>query len=100
MPFPGMDSYAAKQMAALQATSLAKAANRSAPGGTSASYFGGMSINSPTRPDLSSGQEIMNGNPSFPPSGMTGFQAQQHLPNVSSLFHLFSPLFSSLCLDV
>ena len=93
MPFSGMDPYAAKQMAALQATSLAKAANRSAPGGTSASYFGGMSINNPTRPDPSSGQEIMNGNPPFPPSGMSGFQAQQHLPNVSRSTSPLSPLY-------
>ncbi|KAH8100630.1 hypothetical protein BXZ70DRAFT_938118 [Cristinia sonorae] len=73
-----MDPFAAKQMAALQATSLAKAANRSAPGGTSASYFGGMSSNNPTRPDLSSGQDIMNGNQPFPPNAMPAFQAQQH----------------------
>ncbi|RDX55986.1 hypothetical protein OH76DRAFT_586460 [Lentinus brumalis] len=41
-------------MAALQATSVAKAANRSAPGGTSAGYFGGMATNqssSLSRPD-------------------------------------------------
>ena len=44
LPF-NLDPFTAKQMAALQATSLAKAANRSAPGGTSASYFGGMSMN-------------------------------------------------------
>lgn len=44
LPF-NLDPFTAKQMAALQATSLAKAANRSAPGGTSAAYFGGMSTN-------------------------------------------------------
>lgn len=41
----GLDPYTAKQMAALQATSLAKAANRSAPGGTSGPNFGGLSMN-------------------------------------------------------
>ena len=40
--FGGLEGFAAKQMAALQATSLAKAGNRSAPGGTSVPYFGGL----------------------------------------------------------
>ncbi|KAH9937577.1 uncharacterized protein B0H18DRAFT_1113394 [Fomitopsis serialis] len=40
--FGGLDAFTAKQMAALQATSLAKAGNRSAPGGTSVPYFGGL----------------------------------------------------------
>lgn len=44
LPFNNLDPLTAKQMAALQATSIAKAGNRSAPGGvTSASYFGGLS---------------------------------------------------------
>ncbi|KAI0704912.1 hypothetical protein BC835DRAFT_1315745 [Cytidiella melzeri] len=44
LPFNNLDPFTAKQMAALQATSIAKAGNRSAPGGvTSASYFGGLS---------------------------------------------------------
>ena len=49
-----LDPFTAKQMAALQATSLAKAGNRSAPGGTSAPYLGGMSTNQSlahSRPD-------------------------------------------------
>lgn len=52
-------------MAALQATSLAKAGNRYAPGGvTSASYFGGLSNHQLSRPDASSTTELNN----FPPS--------------------------------
>ncbi|KZT06860.1 uncharacterized protein LAESUDRAFT_759031 [Laetiporus sulphureus 93-53] len=39
-------------MAALQATSLAKAGNRSAPGGTSVPYFGGLVPQLLRRPDL------------------------------------------------
>lgn len=50
LPF-NLDPSTAKQMAALQATSLAKAANRSVPGGTSAPYFGGLSSNQHSRPD-------------------------------------------------
>lgn len=53
-----LDPFTAKQMAALQATSLAKAGNRSVPGATSgatsAPYFGGMSTNQTqlhSRPD-------------------------------------------------
>lgn len=80
MPF-NLDPYAAKQMALLQATSLAKAGNRSAPGGTSASYFGGMSLNNSNRPDPALGQEM---NPSsFATVPGMSFPAQSHQSNVS-----------------
>ncbi|KAJ3529358.1 hypothetical protein NM688_g7866 [Phlebia brevispora] len=71
LPFT-LDSNTAKQMAALQATSLAKVANRSAPGGvTSASYFGGLSAHQLSRPDSSSSsQETSN----FPFPGLSNLQ--------------------------
>ncbi|KAL4243558.1 hypothetical protein ABKN59_001121 [Abortiporus biennis] len=77
MPF-NLDPYTAKQMALLQATSLAKAGNRSAPGGTSASYFGGMSLNNSSRPDSSSPQD-MNAAPA--PGGLPNFQGQSQQPS-------------------
>ena len=66
LSFNNLDPYAAKQMAALQATSLAKAGNRYAPGGvTSASYFGGLSNHQLSRPDASSATELNNFSPSL-----------------------------------
>ena len=48
-------------MAALQATSLAKAGNRYAPGGvTSGAYFGGMSTHQSSRPDSTSLPDLNN----------------------------------------
>ncbi|CAL1696053.1 unnamed protein product [Somion occarium] len=78
MPF-SLDPYTAKQMAALQATSLAKVGNRSAPGGTSAGYFGGMSINNPNRSDPAMGQE-MNAT-AFATMPSVSFPAQSQPPN-------------------
>ncbi|KAI0961434.1 hypothetical protein AcV7_000535 [Taiwanofungus camphoratus] len=78
LPF-NLDPYTAKQMAALQATSLAKAGNRSAPGGTSVPYFGGMSMNQPhpglSRPDAP--QELH----SHAFGGLPDFQAPNQQPN-------------------
>jgi hypothetical protein len=69
LPFSNLDPFAAKQMAALQATSIAKAGNRSAPGGvTSASYFGGLSTHqmprSASNPSLepTAGPPLLQGN--------------------------------------
>ncbi|KAI0757114.1 hypothetical protein C8Q80DRAFT_1265086 [Daedaleopsis nitida] len=72
-----------KQMAALQATSLAKAGNRSAPGGTSAGYFGGMASSEtaahsrpddshafPPLPDLQAPNPHMNVRPFLPPDSL------------------------------
>ena len=75
MPF-NLDPYTAKQMALLQATSLAKAGNRSAPGGTSASYFGGMSLNHSNRPDPALGQEMNPSNLAAVPGMSLPFPAQ------------------------
>nr|VWO96783.1 ARID domain-containing protein [Ganoderma boninense] len=87
LPFH-LDPSTAKQMAALQATSLAKAANRSAPGGTSAAYFGGMSTNQSNSlsaphdshpfaplPDLQAPNPHMN--PPQPPQQPTNAAMQQ-----------------------
>ena len=79
LPF-ALDPNTAKQMAALQATSLAKVANRSAPGGvTSASYFGGLSNHQLSRLDASSTTELNN----FSPSLQQGPQAQAVPTNVN-----------------
>ena len=78
--FDNLDPNAAKQMAALQATSLAKAGNRYAPGGvTSASYFGGLSNHQLSRLDASSTTELNN----FSPSLQQGPQAQAVPTNVN-----------------
>lgn len=76
-------------MAALQATSLAKSANRSAPGGvTSASYFGGLSAHQLSRPDSSSSSQEPN---HFSFSGLPNSQAQGPSANVGSARTPLSP---------
>ncbi|GJE86009.1 ARID/BRIGHT DNA binding domain-containing protein [Phanerochaete sordida] len=67
LSFNNLDPYTAKQMAALQATSLAKAGNRYAPGGgtSASSYFGGLSTHQLPRTDSSSSAPELA---SFPPS--------------------------------
>lgn len=77
-------------MAALQATSLAKAGNRSAPGGTSVPNFGGLSMNQPnsfSRPD--SGAQDIN-NHAFSP--VSDLQASNQQLNVSPSYLSSFPL--------
>ena len=76
----GLDPYTAKQMAALQATSLAKAGNRSAPGGTSVPNFGGMSMNQPS-PFPRSDSGAQQDNHAF--SAVSDLQASNQQLNVS-----------------
>ncbi|OSD03539.1 hypothetical protein PYCCODRAFT_1476932 [Trametes coccinea BRFM310] len=89
LPFnvANLDPFTAKQMAALQATSLAKAANRSAPGGTSASYFGGLSsashLHVPSNPALPFAAPRLS-DPAVPPhDGVPPFHPLPHSPDVS-----------------
>lgn len=82
LPFNNLDPFAAKQMAALQATSIAKAGNRSAPGGvTSASYFGGLSTHQSSRPEAT---PIVEANGHFSFSSPPGIQGQGPPSNVST----------------
>ncbi|GBE78317.1 hypothetical protein SCP_0112020 [Sparassis crispa] len=74
----GLDQYTAKQMAALQATSLAKAGNRSAPGGTSVPYFGGMQSSAHPRPDAPQ-------DPRHSLGALSDFQQPGHHPNPNNM---------------
>lgn len=85
-------------MAALQATSIAKAGNRYAPGGvSSASYFGGLSTHQLSRPEASASTELNNN--AFPSAALQPGQQGPHTVNLVPLAAVFGPSLtaSSLC---
>ncbi|OCH96516.1 hypothetical protein OBBRIDRAFT_765320 [Obba rivulosa] len=65
-------------MAMLQAASIAKAANRSAPGGTSVPYFGGLSTAQPAAPPRHDPPQDVS---AHAPSGLPDFQIPNHQQN-------------------